>query len=479
MATPTFLWHDYETFGADPRRDRPAQFGAVRTDWKLRPIGEPLVLHCQPALDTLPSPDACLITGITPQACARTGRIEAEFAAAVHEVMAEPGTCAVGYNSIRFDDEFTRHLLYRNFHDPYAREWADGNSRWDLIDLARLACALRPQGMEWPLRPDGAPSFRLGDLTAANGIAHGHAHDALSDVEATLGLARRLRAAQPRLFDFYLGLRDRKRALALLDWRAMAPLVHVSSRYPAQRHCLAVVAPVAPVPGRPNEVVVYDLAEDPEAFLALDADELRDRLYTPRADLPEGVARLPLKTVKANRSPALAPLSVLEGVDLVRIGVDLARAQRHAERLRASAGLSARLGALYAPAAEAAPGDVELALYASFVPNVDKPLLKEVRAAPPARLAALAGRFHDTRYPELLFRYRARNWPGTLDPAELARWRQLRLDRLQGRSPAVALGLDAYQARIRELRATATPPQHAILDALESWGGQLLEGLDP
>ena len=191
----------------------------------------------------------------------------------------------------------------------------------------------------------------------------------------------------------------------------MAPLVHVSSRYPAQRHCLAVVAPVAPVPGRPNEVVVYDLAEDPEAFLALDADELRDRLYTPRADLPEGVARLPLKTVKANRSPALAPLSVLEGVDLARIGVDLDRAQRHAARLRTSAGLSARLGALFEPAAEATPGDVELALYASFVPNVDKPLLKAVRTTPPAGLAALAARFHDTRYPELLFRYRARNWP--------------------------------------------------------------------
>jgi len=479
MAPQTFLWHDYETFGTDPRRDRPAQFGALRTDWKLRPIGDPLVVHCQPALDTLPSPDACLITGITPQQCARVGRPESEFAAAVHEAMAEPGTCSVGYNSIRFDDEFTRNLLYRNFHDPYAREWSDGNSRWDLIDLARLASALRPQGLEWPLRPDGAPSFKLGDLTAANGIAHGHAHDALSDVEATLGLARLLRAAQPRLFDFYLALRDRKRALAMLDWRGMAPLVHVSSRYPALRHCLAVVAPVAPVPGRPNEVVVYDLAQDPGPFLALDADELRDRLYTPRADLPEGVARLPLKTVKANRSPALAPLSVLDGVDLARIGVDLDRAQRHAERLRACAGLSARLGALYAPAAEPPPQDVELALYASFVPNVDKPLLKAVRAAPPAQFAALAARFQDPRYPELLFRYHARNWPETLSPAEQARWRQLRLDRLQGRSPAVALGMDAYTSRIQALRVTATAPQHAILDALESWGRQLGEGLDP
>lgn len=479
MATPTFLWHDYETFGADPRRDRPAQFGALRTDWNLQPIGEPLVLHCQPASDTLPSPDACLITGITPQHCARVGRSEAEFAAAVHEPMAEPGTCAVGYNSIRFDDEFTRHLLYRNFHDPYAREWAEGNSRWDLIDLARLACSLRPQGLRWPQREDGAPSFRLGDLTAANGIDHGNAHDALSDVEATLGLARLLRAAQPRLYDWYLSLRDKKRALELLDWRQMKPLLHVSSRYPARRHCLAVVAPVAPVPGRPNEIVVYDLAVDPTPFLQLDLDGLHDRLYTARADLPEDEQRLPLKTVKANRSPALAPLSVLEGVDLARIGVDLDLALRHAARLREAPGLSARLGALYAPAQAQPAADVELALYDGFLPDADKPLLREVRAARPAQLAALGGRFRDPRYAELLFRYRARNWPQSLSAEEHARWQGLRRDRLLGRSTAVVLGIDAYRARIAELRAGADGPRQAILDALEAWGDTLTGDLDP
>lgn len=56
MPEPTFLWHDYETFGANPRYDRPAQFAAVRTDMQLRQIGEPLVLYCKPSPDYLPSP---------------------------------------------------------------------------------------------------------------------------------------------------------------------------------------------------------------------------------------------------------------------------------------------------------------------------------------------------------------------------------------------------------------------------------------
>lgn len=191
----SFYWYDLETFGRSPRQSRIAQFAGLRTDENLDPVGEPLVLFCRPADDLLPSPGATLVTGITPQQALRDGLPEAEFVGRIHDELIQPGTCAVGYNSLRFDDEFVRHALYRNFHDPYEREWRNGNSRWDLLDLMRLAYALRPEGMEWPRREDGAPSFRLEHLTAANGVAHGKAHDALSDVEALVGLARKVRAA--------------------------------------------------------------------------------------------------------------------------------------------------------------------------------------------------------------------------------------------------------------------------------------------
>ena len=145
MPAPTFLWHDYETFGAVPRRDRPAQFAAIRTDADLNEIGEPMMLYCQPALDVLPEPESCLITGITPQECLAKGVPEHEFARRINDALAEPGTIGVGYNSIRFDDEVTRHLLWRNLRDPYAREWQNGCGRWDLLRSEEHTSELQSQ----------------------------------------------------------------------------------------------------------------------------------------------------------------------------------------------------------------------------------------------------------------------------------------------------------------------------------------------
>ncbi|MBT3411535.1 MAG: exodeoxyribonuclease I, partial [Halieaceae bacterium] len=208
MSDTTFYWHDYETFGADPSRDRPVQFAGLRTDADLNPIGEPLVIYSRPANDFLPHPQACLVTGITPQKALAEGLPEAEFIRLIHAELAAPGTCGVGYNSLRFDDEVSRYTLYRNFYDPYGREWQNGNSRWDIIDMVRACYALRPEGIEWPLREDGQPSFRLEALTAANGIAHEAAHDALSDVHATIAMARLIKTKQPRLYDYVLKHRD-------------------------------------------------------------------------------------------------------------------------------------------------------------------------------------------------------------------------------------------------------------------------------
>ncbi|MCP4042374.1 MAG: exodeoxyribonuclease I, partial [Gammaproteobacteria bacterium] len=239
----TMYWHDYETFGTDPMRDRPAQFAGIRTDEDLNIIGEPLVRFCRPAADMLPQPEACLVTGITPRIATDKGVSEAEFIGAVHRELALPGTCGVGYNTIRFDDEITRYALYRNFFDPYAREWQNGNSRWDIIDMARLTRALRPQGMEWPNYADGSPSFRLEDLTAVNGIHHEGAHDALADVHATIGLARLIRDRQPRLFEYIYRQRDKHSVTQKLNLAAKEAVLHVSSMYPREYGCTAIVVP--------------------------------------------------------------------------------------------------------------------------------------------------------------------------------------------------------------------------------------------
>nr|GFC99807.1 hypothetical protein [Tanacetum cinerariifolium] len=117
-----------------------------------------------------------------------------------------------GYNTLRFDDEMTRYSLYRNFFDPYGREWQGGNSRWDLIDVVRTAYALRPEGIVWP-EEEGRVTLKLERLTAANGIDHGQAHDALSDVRATIALARLIRDKQPKLYDYLFQLRSKHKRL--------------------------------------------------------------------------------------------------------------------------------------------------------------------------------------------------------------------------------------------------------------------------
>jgi exodeoxyribonuclease-1 len=477
----TFFWHDYETFGADPWRDRPVQFAGIRTNMELEVVGEPVMFFGKPPREMPPHPEACLITGITPQQAEREGYLEADFAARVHEQLAQPGTCGVGYNSLRFDDEVSRQLFYRNMFEPYGREWENGNSRWDLIDLVRMCQALRPEGIEWPKREDGSPSFKLEHLATANHLRQERAHDALSDVYALIDLARLIRVRQPRLWDWYFNLRRKQRVFEMLDVVAMTPVVHVSSRYPSSRHCLAVIAPLAAHPSRPAEIIVYDLSADPSELLALDEDEIADRVFTARADLPEGVERIPLRTVRANRAPALAPLSTLKGVDLERLQIDLDRVQAHRDVLASADGLAAKLRRVFQRAADLPPPqDPELALYGGFLPDADKRLLADIRATPPEQLGQRAFPFRDPRYPELLFRYRARNWPETLSLEEQARWQTFCHDRLTRPSPLTNLTLDDYFALIATLRADGTRQDKlGILDQLQAWGEMLAADIAP
>ncbi|WP_296002936.1 exodeoxyribonuclease I, partial [Rugamonas sp.] len=286
MTTQTFLWHDYETFGAQARRDRPAQFAAIRTDAELNEIGAPIMLYCQPANDFLPDPQSCLITGITPQQCLERGVPEHQFAATIEQAFAKPGTIGVGYNTIRFDDEITRFMFWRNLIDPYAREWQNQCGRWDLLDVVRMTYALRPEGMEWPLREDGKPSFKLEHLAAANGLLHESAHDALSDVRATIALARLIKTRQPRLWDFCLKLRSKHEVVR--EMGVGKPFLHISGMYGTERGCIALVWPIAPHPTNKNEVIVWDLSADPDELFTLGVDAIRTRMFTRNDQLPEG-----------------------------------------------------------------------------------------------------------------------------------------------------------------------------------------------
>ena len=468
----SFLFYDLETFGKDPRTTRIAQFAAIRTDADLNEIDAPISVYVKPAEDLLPSPGATLVTGITPQQALRDGIHEAAAFALIQDEMARPETCSLGYNSLRFDDEFIRFGLFRNFYDPYEREWRGGNSRWDLLDVLRMAHALRPEGLAWPRNEKGDPSFKLEHLAEANGVREGDAHEALSDVRALIGLARKLKAAQPRLWEYALRLRDKRFAASLVDVAAMTPLLHVSQRYPATRLCAAPVLPIARHPRIDNRILVFDLTQDPQSLLERDADDIAATLYLRAEQLPEGVERVALKELHLNRCPALMAWHHLRQPDFERLGIVPDEVESRVKQLQAvGPALAEKVRRVFAKDEMRSASDVDASLYDGFLAEGDKRLFQDVRTTRPEALSHRSIPFRDGRLPELLFRYRARNWPETLSAEERERWDDYRRRRLRGPVGLSEYSFESVRQELTELRTRGDLDARklALLDQVQAW----------
>ncbi|WOJ93453.1 exodeoxyribonuclease I [Congregibacter variabilis] len=479
-SSETLYWHDYETFGVDPGYDRPAQFAGLRTDLDLNPIGEPLVVYAKPPRDYVPHPEACLITGITPQKALAEGIAEADFIKAILSEFMQPGTCAVGYNSLRFDDTVTRATLYRNLRDPYAREYGDGRSRWDLIDIVRTAYALRPEGLTWPKRDDGLPSFRLEDLCQANGLSQGRAHDALVDVQATIALARLLKERQPRLFDWLYRQRFKQAVKPMLEPMA-DPVLHVSGMFGAQRANLGLILPLAAHHQNRNEVLCADLSIDAGLLIDLPAVDLHRLLYTANADLAGNEQRPGLKSVHINRCPVLLPAKMADAAVAQRAGLDLDGCRENLKKLRdyeqrMPGALRDKLRSLDELSKRAPETDPDRMLYSGgFIAREDRRTLDRILELSPEDLADTTVAFEDLRLEEMLFRYRARNYPETLNAEEQLRWEEFRFNRISeddGRS----LNLEGLHELIEERLGVPqlSEGDRHILEELQRWGDSLL-----
>ena len=448
----SIYWHDYETFGIDPRFDRPSQFAGIRTDEELNIISDPLTLYCKPADDCLPDPGACMVTGITPQKALADGIPEAEFIAAIHQEFSTPGTCIAGYNNIRFDDEFTRNTLYRNFYNAYAHEWQHGNSRWDIIDTVRLTRALRPEGINWP-EQDGRPSIRLELLTEANDITHEAAHDAMSDVYATIAVARLIKEKQPRLYDYVYKLRKKTEVSKLINLRTREAILHVSSRYSAERGAIAMVMPICQHPVNKNGFIVYDLEVHPEEFFEADVDEMAARLYTPSTELPEGIKRIPLKQIHINKCPIIVPLKTMDSAAAQRLNVDVERCQQHRELiLQNIEEFASRTSAIFQDSDFPEVSDPDGQLYSGgFFSRDDSQRIDTIRNTSAEKLAGLHLHFDDKRLDEMLFRYRARNYLHTLSEQEVKQWNDYRHEKFT--NPATShRTMNQYLAEIEAIQ---------------------------
>ncbi len=429
----SFFIYDYESFGVNCSSDRPAQFAGIRTDENLNIIGEPVMYYCQQTNDYLPSPEAVLITGITPQRCQAEGLPEYEFAQKILAEFSTPNTCIFGYNNIRFDDEMTRYTFFRNLIDPYAYSWKNGNSRWDLIDLVRACYALRPDGIQWVYDDDGLPCFRLDQLTLANGIEHSNAHDAMADVYATIEMAKLIKAKQPRLFDYYLNLRKKAPVEKLIDTLNLTPLVHISGMFGNARGNLSLIVPLAWNPNNSNEVICCDLAGDVDALLTHSAETNRERLYTKKEQLKaQGFSAVPLKGVHINKSPFLSPLNTLPKDRAVELGLDVQKCLENLEKIRQSPDIRDKVVEIYAQERVYKENDnVETTLYDGFFSNNDRNNLDILRKLPVQEWGKHQFTFEDKRIPALLLHYQGRYFFKYLARSEQVKWQKYRRGKIE------------------------------------------------
>ena len=469
----TFFFYDLETSGLSARQDRIMQFAGQRTDMNLEPIGEPYNVLVALNDDTLPSPDALMVTGITPQKTVDEGYTEAQFARMLSEEIFTPDTIAVGFNNVRFDDEFIRHLLWRNFYDPYEWSWKDGRSRWDLLDVVRLTRALRPEGIEWPFDDKGEPTNRLELITQANGIAHENAHDALADVTALIDVTKLVKDKQPQLYEYLLKMRDKKQVQTLVNLDDKKPFVYASGRYDKEFAKTTVAFPLSS--GRHGAVIVYDLRYDPTPFVDLSADNLEAKIFaTWEQRQAEDFVSLPVKELQYNRCPAVAPLGVLEqGDGWQKISLDAKTVQKHQNILLSHPDFAEKLRGIFEnkPAFKKMP-DPEAQLYDGFLNDRDRIRVEAVRNADERELADFHPEFQDERLVPLLLHYKARNFPRTLSQDELQQWESWRAQHLQAQLPQ-------FMASLQRLAPTANDNDRQFtLQELQLWAESVLPSDD-
>jgi exodeoxyribonuclease-1 len=465
----TFYWYDYETFGISPKIDRISQFAGIRTDENLNILDEHM-FYCKPTHDCLPAPEACSITGISPQLCEQKGMVEYEFIQKINAEFSTPNTCIVGYNSIRFDDEFTRHTLYRNFIDPYAWHWKNGNTRWDILDVVRLCYALKKDNsLKWVHNEEGKPVFKLDQLSLANGIEHANAHDALADVRATIAIAKIIKDTQPQLFDYAFSLREKKTVEGKIQ--LFEPMLHTSGMYPAMLSCTRLAVALAYHPQYNDRAIVFNLDQDPSMLLEMDIEELKTLMFTKQSELPEGVKRLEIKDLIFNKSPMFVPnIYKLDPKVVAQLKINMDTCLKHLSFIKDN---QTKIGKIVQDLYKndqdyAETKDVDQSLYGGFMDNADRRIADQIQTLNKDELKVFHPKFKDQKLSTLLMHFKARNYPETLGEDEAEDW----FETVQGRVQAGEngyLNIDEYFQRINIMR-DQHPNKENLWKQLEAYG---------
>jgi len=467
----TFFWYDYETFGLSPKTQRIAQFAGIRTDENLNIIDEHM-FYCKPTYDSLPSPEACSVTGITPQICEKNGLIEKTFISTINNEFSVPDTCVVGYNSISFDDEFTRYTLFRNFLDPYAWHWQNGNSRWDILDVARFCYALKKDSsLKWHYDENNKPIFKLDKLAPANDIEHSDAHDALADVRATIGIAKIIKTTQPKLFDYALSLRDKREVSKKIE--LFSPLLHTSGIYSGKLSCTRLTTALAYHPEYSDRALVFNLDQDPSLLTELETEELKTLIFSKK--LPKGVDRLQIKELAFNKSPMFVPnVYKLENKITEQLQIDIDKCMDNLSYIRDNqTQIKQKIKSIYTNDSERTPAlDVDQSLYDNFIDKADRLICNQIQNLSSDELRDFKPQFKDKKLSKLLLNFKARNFPESLTESEQEEWFEIVQSRVQNGENGY-LSLENFYKSLEKQKISA-PSKSDIWTQLEEYAHSFL-----
>ncbi len=466
----SFLFYDLETSGLNTRQDRIMQFAGLRTDLNFKPIAEPFNFLIKLNDDTLPSPQAIIVTGITPQKTNQEGYSEAEFCKILLEEIFLPDSTIIGYNNIRFDDEFIRYLLWRNFYDPYEWSYRDGRSRWDLLDVVRMTRALRPDGINWPVDDKGLATNKLELLAKENKIDHYKAHDAMSDVYALLEVAKLLKQKQPQLFDYLFSIRDKNAVKKIVNLEDKKPFVYISGRFESEFEKATVAFPLTA--SRNGNIMVYDLRYDPTPFLKMNQKQVASSLFANYDQRQaDDFIKLPIKELQYNHAPAVAPLGVLsQNNGWQNISLNEKQIEDNIKKLLSNPSFAEVVRSAVENSPEYAKAvDPEAMLYDGFVPDNDKSKMAAVVASNELQLVDFNPGFTDERLDQLLLHYKARNFPNSLAEGETILWEKWRAEHLRASLPSFMKSLQEL-ASSEDLNEDKT----FILQELQLWAEAIL-----
>lgn len=376
-------WYDSESSGVNLDFDQIYQAAIVSTDLNLNLIkGGEKEFICKPRIDINPHPMAFLTHKLDIDMLKEKGMTEFELAQKIsNEFLSGPSNVIAGYNTVSFDDELVRRLLFRNMLDPYTHEWRDGNFRFDAFKMVQVVYALRPEMLTWRKNSEGKDSLKLEHLVADNNLGSHKAHDAVGDCYATINLVRHLKDQNPKLFQHMLRLTDKKEVNKILfnepKIENRRPVINISTIYGNGKKYGSVALPIISDLSNQNKALCIDLTQDPSELFAMSAPDINKFLFTKRELLAADDPRVPAIGIASNKLPALLEMrpNTLSDNVAMRMDIDLDKVEENRlkiiNHIQKDKGFVKRLQAGFS-SDHAPKKDAFETIYAQFLTDKDK-----------------------------------------------------------------------------------------------------------